>query len=570
MKNYLWSRVEGTSSEWDEYSASRLHWLVVARMGILFFLLMLAFLMETRISEPLPPHSMRLFYGLIIFSFALSLSYFFLIRFIRNLTFHAYLQALFDIILVTGLIYVTGGLRSIYSVFYPLAIIYSVVFLGRQGGFVVASLASISYGVFVNLEFHGLITPLQWQHEAVTPDASLKYGGNVFFRVVLHILSFYLITLLASFVVVQEKRTRKLLREKEHAFAQLDSLHRSIIESVQTGILTVDLRGRIRSFNRAAEEITGFLTRDVLGKPIEDVIAEYGTIVSESENINDNEGGRHRVEIVMQNRQNHPLILGCSLSPLKGDDERPIGYILIFQDITKIKEMERAYEESRKMAYIGEMAAILAHEIRNPLASISGSIQVLKNSPNLSGMDERLLRIMLRGKDQLEKFIKDFLALSRPTVGVPEQIHVAAMVDEILESIKLGPFWHEGIEIEKTHPPEMTLTANRTELHQLLWNLLLNAIQAMPDGGRVSIDLAVEQKPDNPHCLKVRVADQGVGIEEQDMKKIFQPFFTTKDQGTGLGLAIVNRIVVVHGGELKVDSVPGQGTLFTLDLPVSG
>ena len=539
-------------------------------MVVLFVLLMLAVLMDAQVTEPLPALSMTLFYRIIAISFFLSLLYFILIRKIRRLEFHVYLQAMFDVCLVTGLVHVTGGIRSVYPIFYPLVIIYSVVFLGRRGGLIVASLASISYGLLVNLEFHGLITPLHLQQEAMTLDQSLEYGGHVFFRVLLHILSFYLITFLASFVVGQERKTRQLLQEKEHAFAELDSLHRSIVESVQTGILTIDLRGRIQSFNRAAEEITGFAAKNILGKNIRDVIPEYGAIISSDNAPGDDAAKLRRVEISIRSEETRPTVLGCSLSPLKGKESKKIGEILIFQDITKIKEMERAVEESRKMAFIGEMAAILAHEIRNPLASISGSVQLLKKSLALNSMDERLIQIMLRGKDQLENFIKDFLVLARPTVGVPEEIDVSALLDEILESVKLGPSWREGIEMEADYPRAVMATANRTEIRQLLWNLVLNALQAMPDGGRIGISLGADTGADNRRRLTIRVSDQGIGIAEQDLKKIFEPFFTTKEQGTGLGLAIVNRIVKVYGGSLNVDSVPGQGTVFTVKIPASG
>jgi len=570
MKKHLRQWFSATSSLWDENSTSRLHWLVVTRMIVLFILLILAVLMDTSVTEPLPAVSMALFYRIITVSFFLSLLYFILIRKIRHLAFHIYLQAVLDVCLVTSLVHVTGGIRSVYPIFFPLVIIYSVVFLGRRGGLIVASLAGISYGLLVNLEFHGLIAPLHLQQEAMTRDQSLEYGRHVFFRVLLHILSFYLITFLASFVVGQERKTRRLLQEKEHAFAELDSLHRSIIELVQTGILTVDLKGRIRSFNRAAEEITGFVATDILGKNIRDVIPEYGIIVSSDDTSSDGTANLRRVEIAIRAEESRPAVLGCSLSPLKGNENKKIGEILIFQDITKIKEMERAVEESRKMAFIGEMAAILAHEIRNPLASISGSIQLLKKSLALNSVDERLIRIMLRGKDQLENFIKDFLVLARPTVGISEEIDTSALLDEILESVKLGPSWHERIEMEADYPRAIMMTANRAEIRQLLWNLVLNALQAMPEGGRVGISLGADTGADNRRWLTIRVTDQGIGIEEQDLKKIFEPFFTTKEQGTGLGLAIVNRIVTVYGGTLKVHSVAGQGTVFTVKLPASG
>jgi len=565
-KNIIrWYR--SVSSLWDEDSASRLYWLVITRMIILFVLLVSAVFMASRIVEPFAVASLRLFYGLITISFLSSLIYLLLIRKIRRVAFHIYLQSLLDVFLITGLVYVTGGIRSVYPVLYPLVIIYSVIFLGQRGGLLAASAASIFYGLFVNLEFHGFIQSLQLQPEAMTPDNRTEFGDYVFFRVLIHILSFYLIAILASFVVSREKQARRLLREKEHAFAELDSLHRSIIESVQTGILTVDLHDRVRSFNRAAEEITGLFSGDVLDKMIHDVIPEYAYIVKTSGSQEDTVR-RRRVEIVIHGREKRPTVLGCALSPLKRDDGTQIGNILIFQDITKVKEMERAYEESRKMAFIGEMAAILAHEIRNPLASISGSIQVLRKTLKLSPVDDRLLQIILRGKDQLENFIKDFLILARPTVGVQEEIDVIAMLDDVLESVKYGPSWHEGIEIETAHPDHVLLTANRQEIRQLLWNLILNGLQALSDGGRMGIAIETSGDGDGRRWVEMRFSDQGRGIEEKDLEKIFDPFFTTKEQGTGLGLAIVHRIVSGCGGDIHVDSKVGEGTVFTVKIPV--
>ena len=565
-KNIIqWYR--SVSSLGDEDSASRLYWLVITRMIILFVLLMSAVFMASRIVEPFAVASLRLFYGLITISFLSSLIYLLLIRKIRRVAFHIYLQSLLDVFLITGLVYVTGGIRSVYPVLYPLVIIYSVIFLGQRGGLLAASAASIFYGLFVNLEFHGFIQSLQLQPEAMTPDNRTEFGDYVFFRVLIHILSFYLIAILASFVVSREKQARRLLREKEHAFAELDSLHRSIIESVQTGILTVDLHDRVRSFNRAAEEITGLFSGDVLDKMIHDVIPEYAYIVKTSGSQEDTVR-RRRVEIVIHGREKRPTVLGCALSPLKRDDGTQIGNILIFQDITKVKEMERAYEESRKMAFIGEMAAILAHEIRNPLASISGSIQVLRKTLKLSPVDDRLLQIILRGKDQLENFIKDFLILARPTVGVQEEIDVIAMLDDVLESVKYGPSWLEGIEIETAHPEHVLLTANRQEIRQLLWNLILNGLQALSDGGRMGIAIETSGDGDGRRWVEMRFSDQGRGIEEKDLEKIFDPFFTTKEQGTGLGLAIVHRIVSGCGGDIHVDSKVGEGTVFTVKIPV--
>ena len=222
------------------------------------------------------------------------------------------------------------------------------------------------------------------------------------------------------------------------------------------------------------------------------------------------------------------------------------------------------------MAVIGELAAVLAHEIRTPLASISGAIQLLKKTPDLDSINERLLQIVLRGRDQLENFIKDFLLLSRPAIGNHEDIDLVVMIEEIMEAIKYDPFCHENIIFKFIFSLHVQMSANRTELRQLLTNLILNAVQAMPDGGEVSITM-VNTRGDSGHqrWIEISVADQGYGIEEEDKLKIFEPFFTTREQGTGLGLAIVNRIVSLYGGTISVNSKIGQGTTFHVKLPLN-
>ena len=233
---------------------SRLRWLMLSRVAIVTFLLGIATFVEVKGMGTLSAISASTLFKTILLTYILSIVYLSLLKYIRNLPLNIYIQSLCDVILITAMVYGTGGIQSIYSVFYPLVIIYSVLFLGRRGGLVIASAAGIFYGLFADLEFYGVIYPL---FSIPIPDDRLN-AGYVFTRIITHILSFYFIALLTSFVVEQEKRTRTLLAEKQSAFDQLDILHRSIIESVDTGILSINPEGRIKSFNPAAAEITGF------------------------------------------------------------------------------------------------------------------------------------------------------------------------------------------------------------------------------------------------------------------------------------------------------------------------
>ena len=549
----------------DEKTVLRLRYLMLLRVAFVTFLLGIATFLEIKGEDLLPEISLLSLYLVIITSYILSLFYFFLLNLTKNIKITLYIQAICDVLMITGLVYATGGISSVYAVFYTLVIIYSVLFLERRGGLIIASACSICYGLLLDLEYYKILTPLY----AIVSQDNPFTAGYVFSRIIIYILSFYLIAFLAIFVVEQEKKTRTLLQEKETAFDQLDLLHRSIIESVDTGILTINLRGQIKSFNRAAEEITGYSFAEVEDKNIVDLFPEYGDLL---ENIHT--GGypysqQSRVEMYIESHEKKPLTLGCSVSFLNDGTEKRIGDILVFQDLTAIKKMELILEKNRRLAFIGEMAAGLAHEMRNPLASISGSIQVLHKSLPLNETDERLMQIILRGKDQLESFMRDFLLLSRPTLGMPEMIKITDVIEDILESMRYLPDWRDDIQVIKSLQDHLPfIRANKTEIRQLIWNVLMNAIQSMPNGGRVTIETG-KDTPDISagQFLEIQISDNGQGIIEKDLGKIFEPFYTTREKGTGLGLAIVNRIVEGHAGKIKVDSRSGEGTTFTIWLP---
>ena len=549
----------------DEKTVLRLRHLMLLRVAFVTFLLGIATFLEIKGEDLLPEISLLSLYLVIITSYILSLFYFFLLNLTKNIKITLYIQAICDVLMITGLVYATGGISSVYAVFYTLVIIYSVLFLERRGGLIIASACSICYGLLLDLEYYKILTPLY----AIVSQDNPFTAGYVFSRIIIYILSFYLIAFLAIFVVEQEKKTRTLLQEKETAFDQLDLLHRSIIESVDTGILTINLRGQIKSFNRAAEEITGYSFAEVEDKNIVDLFPEYGDLLENIHTGGHPDSQKSRVEMYIESHEKKPLTLGCSVSFLNDGTEKRIGDILVFQDLTAIKKMELILEKNRRLAFIGEMAAGLAHEMRNPLASISGSIQVLHKSLPLNETDERLMQIILRGKDQLESFMRDFLLLSRPTLGMPEMIKITNVIEDILESMRYLPDWRDDIQVIKSLQDHLPfIRANKTEIRQLIWNVLMNAIQSMPNGGRVTIETGKDTTDISAgQFLEIKISDNGQGIMENDLGKIFEPFYTTREKGTGLGLAIVNRIVEGHAGKIKVDSRSGEGTTFTIWLP---
>jgi two-component system sensor histidine kinase PilS (NtrC family) len=546
----------------NEKTDIRIRYLMLSRVAVATFLLGIATFVDIKGEEFLPEISLFFLYITAIAIYILSIIYYIILNFTPNQKVTLYAQGLCDVILVTGLVFATGGIQSIYAVFYTIVIIYSVIFLGRRGGLIIASACGILYGGLLDLEYYKILIP---------PYAAMKNmsftAGYVFSRIIINIFSFYLIALLASFVVERERKARTLLAEKVTAFDQLDQLHRSIIESIDTGIVTIDLLGKIKSFNRAAEEITGYSLMDVEGRKIVDIFPEYAELYEKLKRTHAADSQKNRVEMTLKNKSNQFLIMGCAVSVLKDSQGKRIGAILVFQDLTEIKKMERHLETNRRLAFIGEMAAGLAHEVRNPLASISGSIQMLRKGLRLSVSDERLMQIILRGKDQLESFMKDFLLLSRPTPGTHEIFEINEIIDDVFEAVKYVPDWRDEIEVVRSGTDRLELFASKTEIRQLIWNLVMNAIQAMPNGGHVTVVVRPATLPESIPALEFEITDNGSGISQNDLGKIFEPFFTTKEKGTGLGLAIVNRIVDNYRGTILVDSVLGRGTTFVVRFP---
>ena len=538
----------------------RLRWLMFLRVVIVTFILCVAGFIHVKgntISGDLPVFSV------IIFSYILSFLYLFLLKRIKNLKLNIYIQAFGDVSLISALVYLTGGITSIYSVLYSLVIIYSSLLITRRGGLIVASESGIFYGLLLDLEYYDVIHPLY-----AMPWGYDFSAGYVLSRIFVHIASFYIIALLVSFVVEQEKRSRSLLEEKKSEFHQLDLLHKNIIRSVNTGIMTTDLDGNIRLLNKAGEQIIGFSFLDVEGKPIGDVFHGFSDILYKIRNKEKGKDTIKRGETTIAAKQKK-IILGFSVSPLIGSKGNQIGQLIVFQDMTFAKEMENEIEKSRSLALIGEMAAGLAHEVRNPLASLKGSIQILKNKLYLDETNKKLMEIVLRGSAQLENLVKDFLLLARPRLKDREEIDVDDVMDAVIESLPYGPAWHEYITVEKEPCPGAVVYGNRTEVNQILSNLVLNAVQSMPEGGTLTIQMKLRLPNNGNGYLDVRISDTGCGIERDDIAKVFNPFFSTKESGTGLGLTITQRLIENHGGKIRIESRPKKGTICRLLLPLN-
>ena len=537
-------------------------WVIFSRIAVVSYFLGVTVFIQFRAVRQLPEEYLWTSYALISAIYVFSVLCLVLPRTLRHFRLNIVIQSVFDVLFVSGIVVVTGGIDSVYSVLYSLVIIYSTLFMGWKGGLSIAALSSVSYVLLVNTDFSGISEFLYDEGIILRGELSRSY---ILTRVITHVASFFLIALLTSFVVEQERKTKRLLAEKATAFDRLDLLHRHIIESVDTGILTVNLEGRIRSFNRAAEEISGYAFGEVDNRSIEDIFPGVSALIAQGDP-EERRRQRKRFETIIRKKSGEPMVLGISESPLYERGVK-IGSILIFQDLTPFKEMEREGEKNKQLAFIGQMAAGLAHELRTPLQSISGSIQILRRDLRLEATDERLMQVILRAKDQMESLVRNFLLMARSNLGNRSETDIARLIEDVLESLAYGGDWNADVEVRKAVEPGLTVMGDPAELRQVLVNLLINAIQAMPDGGAISVSAGPGRLDGGEPAVAIEIGDTGCGIEASHLEKIWEPFYTTKERGSGLGLAIVRRIVESHGGRVTVRSDAAQGTRFAVRMP---
>jgi two-component system sensor histidine kinase PilS (NtrC family) len=346
-------------------------------------------------------------------------------------------------------------------------------------------------------------------------------------------------------------------------------------------LLTTDTAGTITSFNPEAEHITATAQAMALGKSIDEVLPGAREHVMRRGEAG--RAGRTRAQMLYQNRLGATLHLGLSGSILREADGSAVGHVVIFQDVTQVVEMEAELRRSERQAAIGRLSAAIAHEIRNPLAAISGSIQMLRSASQAAGDDDsrRLMEIVLRETERLDGLLTDFLQYARPAPPKLGSVALAPLVRDLVQMFEKARSPESPIEVRVEVQDSVAVTGDASQLRQLLWNLYLNATQAMPEGGRLLIAAnAVAAAPqgraaagrnaaegEGTAFVELVVSDTGVGIPPEVIDRIFDPFFTTRREGSGLGLATVHRIIESHGGSLRVESTVGAGTTFRIRLP---
>jgi len=489
--------------------------------------------------------------------YLLTALYRYLLRKLRELLILAYLQICIDILFITVLVHLTGGIDSFFPILYHLTIISASILLYRRGGYLAASLSSILYGAMLDMQYYNVLHLIRSQNFT---------ASQVFYQVIISILSFYMVALLTSYLSERLRMARQELQEKSLDFEDLRVMQEHILRSVGSGILTVDLQGNITSWNPAAEQITGYSYdeikkgwHEIFGSSIKELFGRTDLLKQRS----------YRFNSRIIKKDLSTSLLGMTASLLKDDTNFVRGIILTFQDITKLVEMEEQMRRQERLATVGSLAAGIAHEIRNPLASLSGSIQLLQQELDLGGDEKRLMDIVVRETDRLNTIITDFLEYARPKSGQSEQVALRPILDETIMLLKNDKNFNENIHFTNDIDERILLKGDAQRLRQVFWNLLINSYQAMPASGSITVSAAPVATSGGPELCEIVLADTGRGIEREFLNKIFDPFFTTKAHGTGLGLAIAYRIIDDHQGTIAVDSEEGKGTKFIIRLPLA-
>jgi len=546
--------------------------LMLGRIIILTLLLTIAFLFQLSKKQYFfIPLTNNLYY-FIGFFYLVTIIYALFLRRIKDLYRFAFFQIIIDHLFISALIYFTGGKESFFPIAYIFSIIASSTIFYKRGAIFSASLSSILYGLLLLLQLHHLINPLG---KPPIYDAS-----QVFYSLIIYMATFYIVAFLSGAISEELKKKKKELIQKQVDYNQLEAFNQNIIQSLDSGLLTIDLYGNINFLNRTAEKILNRNGESLKDTSIYDRFPKINEVVEQvKRKVSEPSSDYQRYETPLTNHDGRKIYLGFSISDLTDPEGSLIGHTLIFQDITKFKEMEEQMKRVDKMAAVGALAAGMAHEIRNPLASLSGSIQMLNTELTLDDHQQHLMEITLRESERLNALITDFLLFAQPPQTHKILYPIGRILEETLDLFIYSPAFHDGIRVLRpSHQEEIRASIDPDQMKQVFWNLFINAAQSMSNGGEIQVELrkgnalgvtnpSLSSQVREKEWVMVSITDSGNGIALEEKEKIFEPFFTTKENGTGLGLSIVHKIIENHKGLIKVDSELGGGSTFTIFLP---
>lgn len=538
----------------------KLLWLIGGRAGVITLLLGSAILIQLKSPGAFPIDP---FFALIGLTYALTVVWTLTLRLVDRHPWLVDVQVACDALIVSAIVHLTGGVTSYFASLYTLPIIAASTVQSWRGGLMVSVLSSLMYGGLVAAQYGapGLL-PLGAPRE-VLPQPQVAV-----FTVGLNVFGFMAVASLSGFLAEGLRRTGAQLEKASTQLEDLQVFNQHVIDSLTSGLATSDMEGRLLSFNRAAETITALSAADVVGRFAGDILQlpesflklfAPGAIPSETQ----------RREFGYRRSDGREIEIGMMSAPLltpRGES----GFLFTFQDVTELRKRDREARVQQRLAAVGEMAAGIAHEIRNPLASMAGSIQILRDELPLTPDQSQLMDIVLRESDRLNDTIRSFLSFAKPQRTAVADLDVRQIITDTARLLENSAEVTARHSIAVAVPDEPVIYhADEAQLRQIVWNLATNAVRAMPNGGQLRLRLQVKpgaagKAPE----MVVGVDDEGVGIAPEDLDGIFQPFRGGFANGTGLGLSIVHRIASDYGGEVRVASQQGKGTSVEVALPM--
>jgi two-component system, NtrC family, sensor histidine kinase PilS len=520
-----------------------LTWLVKVRILILLVLLAIELAVIRLTPNPLP--ILPFLTGMVLW-FVLSLFFLFLVSVWNEHRLQAILQVLADLAMVTLVVHVTGGIDSSLNFLYPLVIVVACMLLPRFWGYLSAALAFILFGTILELDYYSVIPSYASSHPKLQALQVVVF---------VNLFAYFAIAYLAGLLMSKLRQVDVQLKDASGALENLQALHENIVQSMSGGVIATGLDGRITLVNRAAQQLLGISEAELCGRSVaglfQDPLPHFGVARSDAE---------VRYQAVNGFRKTFRVLVSALNVTAPGD----LGFVYSFDDLTEIRRLEREVRMQDRLAAVGRLAAAIAHEIRNPLTSIAGSVAMLSDAPTLNSDERHLLQIVIRESDRLNNIITDFLAYSRGKQYRFERVDLIPLLQDTLTLLEHRLTTESaGIELQRNFAQsEAWALADGDKLKQVFWNFAENAVRAMKEkGGTLTVSLA-ERGPD----WEMSFADTGPGINPQQTEKIFEPFQSCFADGTGLGLAIVYQIVQAHEGKVWARSEVGKGTSFVLRL----
>ena len=469
-------------------------------------------------------------------------------------------QIISEIAVEIGIIYLTGNISSAFSGIFVLTIVSAALVTNLAGTLGIASLVSFAYAFVV---WFGLAAGGGQGASIRALETIFSSEDVAFYNIFLHILTFYLIAFISGFLVERLKRKDRELADTSLALRQAKLETDDILKHLNSGLFTINRDGKIIYFNRAAEEILGYYESEAKGKDIRELFSSrMPQLVDILLDVLNSQKQSPRNEIEITNREGQRIPLGMSTSLLLDTNRSIRGVIAIFQDLTDTKKLEEKIRAADKLAAVGELSAAIAHEIRNPLAAISGSVEVLKSEIDVTGANRRLLDLILIESNRLNNILSDFLLYARSKRVVFTRVELCHLISEVIDVVKHHPAHAENVSLRMTTTESVVyIYGDEDQIKQILMNLIINAFEALDQKpGEVTISLDSSRNNEVTICI----ADDGPGMDRETVAKIFDPFYSTKKYGTGLGLSIVQRLARNLDLDLSCESEPGRGTSFIL------